>query len=71
MSRKKTIEDRIKTNYNKCQSNDDTHYCSAGESHLDGCECQCDFCVRRQKELELKEFNEKLNKRIAEGYEKW
>ena len=63
----------IKSNTNtKLVSKDDnTHYCVGGEQHKDGCDCQCDFCGRRRDELDRIEFNKKLSKRIAEGYEKW
>jgi hypothetical protein len=64
---------KIKVNPNEklVSKNDNQHYCVGGEQHKDGCDCQCDFCNRRRKELERIEFNKKLSKRISEGYEKW
>jgi hypothetical protein len=44
------------------------HFCYDVGSHADGCICTCDVCIKKQKEIKLKEFNEKLSKRISETY---
>jgi hypothetical protein len=46
-----------------------SHYCLAGESHSDGCDCQCIPCTTRQKALAQDAFNKCLSQRFKEVFD--
>ena len=45
-----------------------SHYCLAGESHFDGCDCNCSTCEDRNKFLKQEAFNKKLNEKLKEVF---
>jgi hypothetical protein len=45
-----------------------SHYCYVGETHSDGCDCQCVPCTTRQKALAQDAFNKRLSQRLKEVF---